>query len=119
MHAQRYTAVAIVLHWAIALAIFGMIALGWWMGDALEDSATQAQAIAAFQLHKSIGLSVLVLSLARLGWRLINPPPPLPAGMKAWERAGRHGHALGVLCCHRRHAADRLALCIDRLVHAR
>jgi cytochrome b561/polyisoprenoid-binding protein YceI len=86
MSAQRYTAVAIVLHWAIALAIAGMIALGWWMGDALEESATQAQAIAAFQLHKSIGLTVLLLSLARLGWRLANPPPPLPAGMKPWER---------------------------------
>ncbi len=83
---RHYTVVAIVLHWAIALAILGMIPLGWWMGDALEDQSTQAQAIAAFQLHKSIGLTVLVLSLARLGWRLANPPPPLPEGMKAWER---------------------------------
>ncbi len=86
MPVQRYTAVAIVLHWAIALAIAGMIALGWWMGDALEDKATQAQAIAAFQLHKSIGLTILLLSLVRLGWRLMHPVPPLPAGMKPWER---------------------------------
>ena len=33
------------------------------------------------QWHKSIGLIVLVLSLARLGWRLVNPVPRLPAGM--------------------------------------
>jgi cytochrome b561 len=78
--------VAIVLHWAIAIAIFGMIPLGWWMGDALEDPSTQAQAIAAFQLHKSIGLTVLALSVARLGWRLINPGPPLPENMQPWER---------------------------------
>ncbi len=84
--AQRYTAVAIVLHWAIAIAIAGMISLGWWMHEALEQPATQAQAIAAYQLHKSIGLTILALSLARLGWRLANPPPPLPVGMKAWER---------------------------------
>lgn len=83
---QRYTAVAIVLHWAIAIAIFGMIPLGWWMASAIEDKSTQAQAIAAFQLHKSIGLTVLALSVARLAWRLIHPPPPLPKGMKPWER---------------------------------
>jgi cytochrome b561 len=86
MPAQRYTAVAIVLHWAIALAILGMIPLGWWMGDALEDRDTQAQAIAAFQLHKSIGLTVLLLSLVRLIWRFTHPVPPMPETMKAWER---------------------------------
>jgi len=82
---QRYTAVAIVLHWAIAIAILGMIPLGWWMGDSLDDPETQAQAIAAFQLHKSIGLTILLLSLTRLGWRLTHKPPPLPAQMPAWE----------------------------------
>jgi cytochrome b561 len=83
---RRYAAVAIVLHWAIAIGILGMIPLGWWMSDALEDSATRAQAVAAFQLHKSIGLTILVLSLGRLAWRLMNPPPPLPSGMAPWER---------------------------------
>lgn len=83
---DRYTAVAIVLHWAIAVALLGLILLGWWMGDALEDRDTQAQAIAAFQLHKSLGLTVLILSLARLAWRVLNPPPPLPEAMKPWER---------------------------------
>lgn len=82
---QRYTAVAIVLHWAIAIAILGMIPLGWWMGDSLDDPATQAQAVAAFQLHKSIGLTILALSLVRLGWRLTHKPPSLPAHMPAWE----------------------------------
>ena len=87
MAAQRYTVVAIVLHWAIAVAIAAMIALGWWMGDALDAADTQAQAIAAFQLHKSVGLTVLALSFLRLGWRLAHPAPPLPQGMKSWERS--------------------------------
>lgn len=85
-NAQRYSVAAIVLHWAIAIAILGMIPLGWWMTDALEDRNTQAQAIAAFQLHKSIGLTVLALSVVRLAWRLINPAPALPDGMAPWER---------------------------------
>ncbi|MBL8548493.1 MAG: cytochrome b/b6 domain-containing protein [Hyphomonadaceae bacterium] len=89
--ASRYSAVAIVLHWAIATAIIGNILIGWWMGDALKEPASQAQAIAAFQLHKSIGLSVLLLSLVRLGWRLGHPVPPLPAHMPAWERIAASG----------------------------
>lgn len=84
--ATRYNAVAIVLHWAIAIAIAGMIALGWWMHDALEEPATQAQAIAAYQLHKSIGLTILALSVFRLGWRLAHPVPALPETMAAWEK---------------------------------
>ncbi|MGE0740012.1 MAG: YceI family protein [Hyphomonadaceae bacterium] len=83
---QRYTAVAIVLHWAIAFAILFMIPLGWWMGDQAEDGAVTDGVFRAYQLHKSIGLTVLALSLVRLGWRLANPPPPLPAHMPQWER---------------------------------
>ena len=83
---RRYAVVAIVLHWAIAIGILAMIPFGWWMSDLIHEPETRAHGVAAFQLHKSIGLSILVLSLARLGWRLMNPPPPLPAGMTQWER---------------------------------
>jgi len=89
--AQRYAAVAIVLHWAIALSIALMIPLGWWMSDTAEDGVVSDGLFQAYQLHKSIGLTVLALSLAQLGWRLINPPPPLPAHMPAWERLAAHG----------------------------
>jgi len=84
--AERYTSVAIVLHWAIAAAILFMLPLGFWMHDQAESGAVTPDVYRAFQLHKSIGLTVLVLSLARLGWRLINPPPPLPPHMPGWER---------------------------------
>jgi cytochrome b561/polyisoprenoid-binding protein YceI len=84
--AQRYTAVAIVLHWAIAFAIAFMIPLGFWMYIQAENRVATEDVFRAFQLHKSIGLTVLALSLVRLGWRLANPPPPLPDHMPAWER---------------------------------
>lgn len=85
MSAQRYTAVAIVLHWAIALAILLMLPLGFWMHLSIEAGNTSQGVFQAFQLHKSIGLTILVLSLLRLGWRVAHKPPPLPAGMPAWE----------------------------------
>ena len=83
---QRYTAVAIILHWAIAAAILSNLFVGWWMKIAIDEAATQARAIAAFQLHKSIGLTVLLLSVLRLLWRFTHKPPPMPAGMAGWER---------------------------------
>lgn len=84
--AQRYTAVAIVLHWAIAFAILFMVPFGLWMHEQAEDGHAGQGLFAAYQLHKSIGLTVLALSLVRLGWRLANPPPPLPAAMPGWEK---------------------------------
>ena len=78
----RYSAVSIVLHWTIALAILGQIQLGWTMTD-LDEGMTQFR---LYQLHKSIGITILLLSLVRLGWRLTHPAPPLPAHMKGWER---------------------------------
>ena len=114
--AQRYTAVAIVLHWAIAFAVVFMIPLGFWMHEQAEHGDAATGLFRAYQLHKSIGLTVLALSLVRLGWRLTNPPPPLPAHMPRWETLRRQGHALGLLRAHHRPAAVGLALRLGRLV---
>lgn len=83
---MSYTRVAIALHWLIAAAIAVNIGLGWWMGDAIDNPATRDSAVSAFQWHKSIGLTVLLLSLLRLIWRFLNPAPPLPASMPIGER---------------------------------
>lgn len=85
MRQTRYTAFAIALHWLIAIAVLSMIPLGWWMSDAITDPAQQATAYKAFQLHKSIGLTILGLTFVRLLWRLTHRPPPIPA-QHAWER---------------------------------
>ncbi len=79
---SRYAAGAILLHWIIALAIVAQVSLAWRFGD--DHSPT---GFALTQLHKSIGITVLLLSLLRLGWRLVNPPPPEPAGLATWEKA--------------------------------
>jgi cytochrome b561 len=82
---ERYTAVAVTLHWLIALMIIAQILGGWVMTD---EATPKPQAFQMFQLHKSSGFTILALSLVRLAWRLANKPPALPAGMKGWEIAG-------------------------------
>jgi cytochrome b561 len=77
---QRYTVVAIALHWLIAAGIIGMIALGWIMDDVPDQ-----QAYGLIQIHKSFGITILLLSVARVVWRLMNPPPPEPP-MPGWQR---------------------------------
>jgi len=83
---SRYTTVAIILHWLIAVAIIGLIAAGLWMSEAIKNPATQGQAFVVYQWHKSLGLTVMVLSVARLAWRLLHPAPPLPGGMGPMAR---------------------------------
>lgn len=78
----RYTTVAIVIHWLIAAALIFQIILGWRMGDGPKGPTTYA----LFQLHKSIGITILLLSLARLAWRLFNTPPAPPEGQPKWEQ---------------------------------
>ena len=86
----RYSVVAIVLHWTIALALIALLAAGLWMTSAIRTPGSQALAYEVYQLHKSLGLVVLALSLLRLGWRLLNPPPPLPEAMTGVERVAAH-----------------------------
>ena len=85
LESQRYTTVAIILHWLIAILIIGQIAGGKYM-TGLPD--TEASKFELYQLHKSFGLSILFLSLLRLAWRLTHRPPPLPDGMAGWEKTG-------------------------------
>lgn len=80
--ADRYGLVAIALHWTIALAIIGLLVLGTVMVRLTPGSSLQFE---LYQLHKSLGITVLALSIVRLAWRLTHPPPPLPATLRPWE----------------------------------
>ena len=83
--AARYSTGAILLHWTIAALIVLQVVLA----GRMEGRTPEAFAIV--QLHKSIGISILLLSLIRLAWRLLNPPPPEPASLTPWERRLSHG----------------------------
>jgi cytochrome b561 len=78
----RYSTVAVVLHWTIAVLLVAAVALAW-----IADEKTGAEKVALMQLHKPVGIAILVLTLARLAWRLTHRAPPLNPDLKAWERA--------------------------------
>lgn len=78
----RYTRTAIALHWLIAAIVIAESAWGWWMQEI--PNQPPGQRADAFNFHKSVGLTILLLMIARLGWRLAHPPPPLPT-MPPWN----------------------------------
>ena len=85
---ERYSRVAIWLHWTIALLVILNLAVGL-----LHDSVPALRAWMG--AHKALGMTVLVLSVARLAWRIEHRPPPLPALMPAWEKGLAHtAHAV-------------------------
>lgn len=81
---RRYTTVAITLHWVIALSIIALLIAGLVMSE--DDLLEKSLRFQVIQLHKSLGLTVLVLSFIRLLWRLMHKPPALPPTMPAWEK---------------------------------
>lgn len=83
---HRYHAVAMALHWITALAILAMIPMGLWMSAAISDSEQQALAYRIFQLHKSVGFTILLLTVLRIAWRLTHRAPAYPLSMAPWER---------------------------------
>ncbi len=81
---DRYTLVAIALHWLIAFLIIGQLAGGLFMVG-LPDAQASLK-FQLFQTHKSFGITILLLSIVRLGWRLTHKAPGLPIGMADWAR---------------------------------
>lgn len=93
----RYDGIAVLLHWLMAVAVLGQLALGLWMVN-LPDEPRGLQA-GWFNLHKSTGLLLGALVLLRLAWRATHPPPPLPAAVPRWKRhAAAVTHRLLYLC---------------------
>src|SRR5690625_3356185 len=70
----KYSRIAVIFHWLIALAIFAMFPLGFYMANL----PLSPQKLQLYSYHKWIGVSVFVLVLLRLLWRSMNQPPALP-----------------------------------------
>lgn len=80
---MRYTRTAVALHWLTALLILAAFGVGYYMVD-LRLSPLKLK---IYSWHKWIGVTVWLLTAARLAWRAGHPAPPLPDTMKAWEKS--------------------------------
>jgi cytochrome b561 len=84
---SRYGWVSVGIHWLMAMVVIGMFALGIWMRQLsyydpwYQDGPT---------IHKSIGVLLFILLLARIGWRSINIRPKDDPVLKKWERTTAH-----------------------------
>lgn len=101
---QRYNKIAVILHGLVGLLLLGMFALGFWMHELPKELKVESldlfnlgihtlnfqepTSLRAFyfNLHKSIGVTVLALILFRVYWKLTHAAPEFPATMKAWEK---------------------------------
>jgi len=88
---DRYTRVAILLHWIIGLSIIALLVLGLTMED-----FPKSMMFTAYMIHKSLGLTVLMLTLVRIFWRLTHKVPAMPETMKSWEKFAAHAVHLGL-----------------------
>ena len=93
---SRYGWVSIIMHWGVALAVFGLFALGLWMvGLGYYDPWRKDGP----DLHKSIGLILLLVMFLRVMWRFISTPPQAFASNSRMTRLGAmFGHAFLYFC---------------------
>ena len=89
--ALRYTRIAMLLHWLVALFMIANVALALSV-DHLPDAWVRP----VIDTHKSIGITVLGLGLLRLLWRWGHPPPPFPPSYTPWERFSAHAAHYGL-----------------------
>jgi cytochrome b561 len=80
--AERYTPTAIALHWLI----FGLIVCGFALAVYMVDLPLSPQKLRYFSWHKWIGVTVFMLALARIGWRLSHPAPPWETQLPRWQQ---------------------------------
>lgn len=88
----HYGSVSIAIHWLVALAVFGLFGLGYWMVDLTYYHDWYKKAP---DIHRSIGMLLLAVMVFRVVWKLANRTPAAPAGHKRWEVISAHAaHSL-------------------------
>jgi cytochrome b561 len=70
------------LHWIVVVLIITQ----WFIADRAGDLPNGLAKLQALAWHKSFGMTILMLAVVRLVWRLVNPVPDLTAETKPWER---------------------------------
>lgn len=80
---ERYNATYQWLHWLVALGVVYTFGLGWVMTG--MEGITPAK-LKVFSWHKWLGVTLFALSVVRIAWRCLSPPPALPATVSRRQR---------------------------------
>lgn len=91
---SRYGVISMLLHWLIAITVYGMFALGLWMVTLSYYDGWYHQAP---EIHKSMGILLMLALVVRLVWRAISP---VPAPLASYSRLTRIGAAVGHLALY-------------------
>ncbi|MEO7635931.1 MAG: cytochrome b [Sphingomicrobium sp.] len=78
----RYSNTAVAIHWVTVVLVLFQI----WLGLSFADMAQGPARGELFTWHKTIGALILLATIGRLTYRLMNPPPPFPTDLPKWER---------------------------------
>jgi cytochrome b561 len=78
---SRYSTGAIILHWAIAIAVI----VAWRIAESAEH-VSEVQEAAIMADHMAVGMLILLLTVLRLVWRLTHTQPDFPQDLAGWER---------------------------------
>lgn len=85
-----YGTIAVFFHWIIAILVIGMLCLGLYMTGLPKG----LERLKLYGWHKEIGITILIIVIARLVWRLFNLTPNL-INLPLWEQvAARTVHWL-------------------------
>jgi cytochrome b561 len=88
---RRYSNFAVFFHWTTVILVLTQAYLGFTFANMERGPAR----LEIFTWHKTVGALILLLTLVRLAYRLVNPPPPYPTELPRWERvAGTWNHRI-------------------------
>ncbi|MDD2913755.1 MAG: cytochrome b [Gallionella sp.] len=85
--ATRYSATAISLHWMTA----GLVLITFPLGVYMHGLALSPLKLQLISYHKWLGVTIFLLTVARLAWRATHTPPPLPETIPLWQQRVAHG----------------------------
>jgi len=80
--ATRYGLGPQLLHWIVVI----LVVVQYVLAESAEELPIGMEKLAVLSQHKSVGITILVIALVRVAWRLLDRPPP-PPPMPAWQRA--------------------------------
>lgn len=80
---RRYSNAAVTFHWVTAGLVLTQVVLGFSFAEFMAKCPAKAE---VFAWHKTLGALILLITLARLAYRLKNPPPPFPPELPRWRR---------------------------------